>query len=670
MASGVAAATKRADQLDRRVIAVLTLPALVAAAVAAGLGGAVAAYAIGDPGAVVRWSVPLVRAVRDVAAATTIGVLLVAAFLMPETMRTRRRVTAARLASSSALVWLVTLVIQVITDFADASGLAPTQGQYWNQLSGLVWEIAATRMVVISAIIVGAVALGSARAEGKPALAWCWFGALFALMPIALSGHSAVSRDHMSSINAFAVHIVAATIWVGGLLALVIMRSMIGPHLGVTVARYSTVATWSYAALALSGVLAAWFNLSALGDFASAYGAMLLVKAGALLALGVAGWRQRQHIVAALDSDPSSRSAFARLAVAELALMGVALGTAVALARTPAPAAERISPDPTSVYALTGYPDPGPPPSNVWVSTWHTDWLWLVLALLACGVYLRWVVRLRRRGDHWPLWQLLCWVLGWALFVYTTSGAPGVYGRIMFSWHMTMHMSVAMIVPLLLVPAAPITLALRALPARRDKTMGPREFVLGLVHSRYLQIVANPVVAAVIFFFSLATFYFTPLFSLALSTHTGHVLMVAHFLLSGYLFAWVLVGTDPGPKRWPPLMLLMVLFATISFHAFLGVVITGSNNLMAADFFNRLGIGWLPDPLDDQHRGGAIAWGIGEAPTLVLAMMVALQWVRADDRETHRLDRQADRDDDAELVAYNAQLARLAEQDARMERRR
>ena len=76
MASGVAAATKRADQLDRRVIAVLTLPALVAAAVAAGLGGAVAAYAIGDPGAVVRWSVPLVRAVRDVAAATTIGVLL------------------------------------------------------------------------------------------------------------------------------------------------------------------------------------------------------------------------------------------------------------------------------------------------------------------------------------------------------------------------------------------------------------------------------------------------------------------------------------------------------------------------------------------------------------------------------------------------------------------
>ena len=93
--------------------------------------------------------------------------------------------------------------------------------------------------------------------------------------------------------------------------------------------------------------------------------------------------------------------------------------------------------------------------------------------------------------------------------------------------------------------------------------------------------IANPVVAAVIFFFSLATFYFTPLFYYALATHTGHVLMTVHFLLSGSLFAWVLVGTDPGPKRWPPLILLVILFATISFHAFLGVVITGSNSLLA-----------------------------------------------------------------------------------------
>ena len=144
----------------------------------------------------------------------------------------------------------------------------------------------------------------------------------------------------------------------------------------------------------------------------------------------------------------------------------------------------------------------------------------------------------------------MLWVLGWAVLVYAVCGAPGVYGRVLFSMHMVMHMAVAMLVPLLLVPAAPVLLALRALPARPDKTWGPREVVLQVVHSRALRVLANPVVAAALFFFSLAVFYYSPLFELALRTHTGHVLMMAHFLLTGYLFVWALVGIDPGPRQW------------------------------------------------------------------------------------------------------------------------
>ena len=178
---------------------------------------------------------------------------------------------------------------------------------------------------------------------------------------------------------------------------------------------------------------------------------------------------------------------------------------------------------------------------------------------MAVGLYLAGVLRLRRRGDAWPVHRTIVWVLGWAVFVYATCGAPGVYGRVLFSMHMVMHMVVAMLVPLLLVPAAPILLALRALTSRPDKTWGPREVLLQVVHSRLLKVFANPVVAAALFFFSLAVFYYSPLFELALRTHTGHVLMMVHFLLTGYLFVWVLIGIDPGPKKWPPLMLLVVL---------------------------------------------------------------------------------------------------------------
>ena len=42
---------------------------------------------------------------------------------------------------------------------------------------------------------------------------------------------------------------------------------------------------------------------------------------------------------------------------------------------------------------------------------------------------------------------------------------------------------------------------------------------------------------------------------------------------------------------------------------------------------------------------------------------MAVQWSRSDDREARRVDRQADRDGDADLNAYNAYLSRLTDRD-------
>jgi putative copper resistance protein D len=45
-------------------------------------------------------------------------------------------------------------------------------------------------------------------------------------------------------------------------------------------------------------------------------------------------------------------------------------------------------------------------------------------------------------------------------------------------------------------------------------------------------------------------------------------------------------------------------------------------------------------------------------------IVIAVQWSRSDDREAVRRDRQADRDGDAELNAYNDRLAKLAQRDS------
>jgi putative copper resistance protein D len=210
-----------------------------------------------------------------------------------------------------------------------------------------------------------------------------------------------------------------------------------------------------------------------------------------------------------------------------------------------------------------------------------------------------------------------------------------------------------------------VTLALRTLRPRRDGTLGPRELVLGVVHSRVMAVLGNPVFAAVLFFMSLVVFYWTGLFELALSTHTGHLLMTAHFVITGYLFAWVLIGVDPGPKRWSPALRLIVLFATIAFHAFFGVAMITGTAVLGGDFFATIDIPWVTDRLADQRFGGGVAWAIGELPSLVLALIVAVQWFRSDSAESVRADRKADRDGDAELAAYNARLARLADRDER-----
>ena len=57
-------------------------------------------------------------------------------------------------------------------------------------------------------------------------------------------------------------------------------------------------------------------------------------------------------------------------------------------------------------------------------------------------------------------------------------------------------------------------------------------------------------------------------------------------------------------------------------------------------------------------------WAISEVPTVGYALIVAIQWMRSEERRARQWDRKADRDGEAELAAYNAYLARLHGDDA------
>jgi putative copper resistance protein D len=277
--------------------------------------------------------------------------------------------------------------------------------------------------------------------------------------------------------------------------------------------------------------------------------------------------------------------------------------------------------------------------------------------------YLAGVWRLRKRGDAWPVYRTILWTLGLLLLFYITNGGVNVYEKYLFSAHMSAHMVLTMAVPLLLVPGAPVTLAARAIRKRDDGSRGGREWILLAVHSRFAAIISNPLVAAGLFAFSLWIFYYTPVMRWATTDHVGHEWMIAHFLITGYLFVQSLIGIDPVKYRLAYPFRLLLLLGTMAFHAFFGLSIMQMNGLLLADWFGAMGRTWGDTPLADQQVGGGIAWSIGEIPTVILAIVVAIQWSRSDERETRRRDRNADRTDDAELRAYNERLARLAERD-------
>jgi putative copper resistance protein D len=417
--------------------------------------------------------------------------------------------------------------------------------------------------------------------------------------------------------------------------------------------------------MAISGVVNALVRVLPADLLTTAYGRLVVTKFVALCVLGVVGWRQRRSGVAALQADsgtPGAHRVLIRLALIEAAVFGLTFGIAVGLGRTPPPPPPILRP--SIPEAEIGYGFDGPPTVARILFDWRFDLIFGTAAIIIAGLYVAGVLRLRRRGDHWPPGRIVAWLLGCAGLLFVTSSGVGRYMPAMFSMHMAAHMGLSMLVPILLVLGAPVSLALRALPAAgRDDPPGMREWLLAALHSPLSRFLTNPVVATVLFVAGFYGLYFGGIFDSAVGSHAGHLAMNVHFLLSGYLFYWVVIGVDPTPRPIPPLAKVAVIFASLPLHAFFGVLLMGTKEVMGASYYRSLGLSWHTDLLGDQRLGGGIAWAAGELPLVIVMLALLVQWARSDDRIARRLDRAAELDDDAELVAYNAMLAEMSRRD-------
>jgi putative copper resistance protein D len=268
---------------------------------------------------------------------------------------------------------------------------------------------------------------------------------------------------------------------------------------------------------------------------------------------------------------------------------------------------------------------------------WVFEPLPILVALLFGGLYLYGVHKLKAGGNPWSPWRTFSFLVpGLGTFLIATESALAAYDTVLLSVHMVQHMVLNMITPIFLVLGAPFTLALRTLPRKWSKRLN------ALLHSRVSKVMTFPVVAGFIFVFNPFVLYFTPWYEATLNNSFLHDMNHVHFVMIGFLWFMVLIGIDPMPRVSFP-MRLLAAFGTLPFHAWLGIAIMSSSDLIAGDWYRDLGRDWGASIASDQTTAGSILWGSGDIIGLIMFMVLFFQWVKQSEREARREDRRLDR---------------------------
>ena len=598
------------------------------------------------------------------AAFSLVGVLLSLSFLLIE-REGKLQENALRLRDigrALAAVWLVTSAFQIILTLANILGTSLGSALDPTTLKSFVSQIDLGRFLAFQTFLTAIVFIALFFIRGAlPATVLLGISILALVSPV-FQSHSASSGSHSLAIGSLVIHVVALSIWVGGIFAIVLLEEA---DRRIALPRFSKLALWAAIAVVISGIANAWARLNFASAWSSSYARIIIAKVILTVVLLIIGFRNRKSLA---QSEKTGWSLLSRVIVVEALIMGavVALGSWLSGTRPPTGKELPFSP----ALSIVGYPTPAAPNFTRLLTLYDPDALIIGILITLVALYIKGVAILKQRGDSWPVGRTVAFALGVSAMDFATSGGLGVYAKFSFEYHMIAHMVIGMVAPIGLVLGAPITLALRTLPqGRTPDERGIRGMLIAFLHSRYSLLLTNPLTALALFDGSLFVLYFTNLFGNLMQSHVGHLFMNIHFLLAGFLFFHVIIGIDPNPRKIPHLVRIVILFAAMSIHAFFAIALLATTTLIDQGYYGSLKTPWLGDLLADQHAAGAIAWGMGEVPIILALIATFIQWMRDDSREARRIDRNEARmaamGEPDELAQYNNYLSQLQSRDKR-----
>lgn len=234
-------------------------------------------------------------------------------------------------------------------------------------------------------------------------------------------------------------------------------------------------------------------------------------------------------------------------------------------------------------------------------------WAWTLLMAVATA-YVIGAAAARRQPRGWRQWRTAAFLTGAVLLGWAVTPGAGPYPAGGFSAHMFQHLLIGMAAPLALALSAPVTLVLRVLPT------AVRRHLAAALHSLPAKVLANPIAALVLSVGGLVAVYCTPLFEAASAHPWLHTLVHVHFFLAGYLFAWMIAGPDPAPRRPSVPARLVVLGVAVFAHATI-------SQLLYAGVFTMAEV-----PVADRQAGAALMYYGGDMVELLIAFALLATW--------------------------------------------
>lgn len=236
--------------------------------------------------------------------------------------------------------------------------------------------------------------------------------------------------------------------------------------------------------------------------------------------------------------------------------------------------------------------------------------LWLVVPFIVLLLlYIGAAIHSSRRYSFWPVYRTALWTAGIFCSLAAVVGPIAEKAHMNFPMHMTGHLLLGMLGPLLMVLAAPMSLVLRTLPVKQARVLARQ------LQTRPLRFVMNPAVGFVLNIGGLWLLYTTNLYALMHESLFVYVLIHVHVFLAGYVFTASILCIDPAPHRKHFLFRAVVLGLALAGHGILSKFLYAHPPARVS--------------ASQAETGSMLMYYGGDAVDLVLIILFCSQWYHA-----------------------------------------